>query len=123
MIFTEQQRQYLHSIVEEEDPHHNEGLSKQLKKLKKDLGAKTIKQNYRGTGAKKHRRQFWIRFANHSVIDVFLNDNDIQLGGVVWIDPRGNRVKPSPDRIKYEETPERTYEKVKTVLKHWVDGG
>lgn len=98
---------------------YNAELGKLLKGLKKTLGATSINTNYRGTGSKAYARQYWIRFANGAVLDVFLENGVILLGGVVWINPRGERVMPAPSRIEYT-VPSETYEKVVEVLRAWM---
>ncbi len=59
----------------------NASLAKKLKSLKKDLGATNIRQGYKGTGSKSHRRQIWVSFPNAS-IDIWLEEFTIKLGGV-----------------------------------------
>ncbi len=61
----------------------NTELAAALKGLKKDLGAVSIRQGYRGTGSKQHRRQVFIRFANQESIDLWLKEDRIELGGVI----------------------------------------
>jgi len=110
----------IQSASQEEMMEFNNGLSKELKKLKKNLGAKRIQQNYRGTGKQAHRRQFYIHFAEPAVIDVFLENDEIKLGGVVWINSKGERLKPVPSKVKYSNTPAETYKEVEKVLKEWL---
>lgn len=61
----------------------NTKLSKYLKNLKKDAGAISIKQNYKGTGSRKYRRQLYVRFSDNEVTDLWLEDNHIQTYGVI----------------------------------------
>jgi hypothetical protein len=60
----------------------NTALSKRLKLLKKDLGAVTVSQGYKGTGSRVYRRQIFVRFSNDKVIDLWLEDEYVLLGGV-----------------------------------------
>ena len=62
----------------------NTALAKLIPRLKKDLGAVTIRQGYKGTGAKSHRRQIFVRFANDQSIDIWLDAHVVRLGGVMY---------------------------------------
>jgi len=114
----------MESIKEAEAQDWNEfntKLSKLTKKLRKDAGAKSIRQNYKGTGNQKARRQLWINFKNGAVLDIWLDKGWVQFGGVVARHPAGDEY-PSPRIVKYEgKTPEQVYEKTKEILKAWAD--
>lgn len=93
----------------------NTALAKLLQKLKKDLGAEHVKQNYKGTGSQKHRRQIFVRFPWGS-IDLWLNNTKADLGGV--ISPLG---RPTP-AVPYENRrPEQVYADIVRHLKMWKD--
>jgi hypothetical protein len=62
---------------------YSEQLLNLLKNLKKDLGATNIRQSYRGTGTRKHRRQIFVRFSNEDSIDLWFESTCIGLGGVM----------------------------------------
>lgn len=63
----------------------NTALAKRLKSLKKDLGASNVRQGYKGTGSKAHRRQMWIDLPNaERPIDLWLNGAHVELGGVCY---------------------------------------
>lgn len=68
---------------EEDAMAFSNALSKEIKKHKKALNIKSIKQNYKGTGKQAHRRQLWIRFNNGEVIDIFLDGPLVRIGGVL----------------------------------------
>lgn len=62
---------------------YNTALAKLMQGLKRDIGAKAIRQNYRGTGSKAHCRQLYVTLADDRVIDVWLNSGHAELGGVL----------------------------------------
>lgn len=62
---------------------YNTTLAKLLQGLKKDLGATTIRQGYKGTGSKSFKRQIFVRFANDKHIDLWLESNRVECGGVI----------------------------------------
>ena len=98
-------------------------LAKRIGKgLKADLAAESIRQNYKGTGSKKHRRQLWIRFKSGAVIDIWLEERLVSFGGVV--SNGGGSPSPSPHSVLYKEkTPEQVYAEAMPILKAWADGG
>jgi hypothetical protein len=61
----------------------NTALAKMLQGLKKDLGAKNVRQNYKGTGSKKHARQLYVTFTNDVMIDLWLEAGVVNLGGCI----------------------------------------
>ena len=61
---------------------HTKALARELKRLKKDLGASNVRQGYKGTGSKAHKRQIWIR-TSQGVIDLWLEGAVVGMGGVV----------------------------------------
>ena len=78
-----------HAYLNEEeapslDPKEfNTQLAKLLQKLKKDAGAESLQQNYKGTGSQVHRRQLYTIFKSGAVIDLWLESDRLGLGGVV----------------------------------------
>ncbi len=100
--------------------HVNTALAKLLKGLKKETGAKSIQQNYRGTGRNAHCRQLWVRWNNGAVLDIWLEADYVKLGGIVWIDPTGDRTVPGTNVVKHGETAEETYQAVKAALEPWL---
>lgn len=65
----------------------NTRLARRLgRALKKELGASSVRQNYRGTGAQNnHRRQLWCRGLAglpHGFTDLWLEQAYCDLGGV-----------------------------------------
>jgi hypothetical protein len=101
---------------------YNTKLAKLMAKLKKEAGAKSIKQNYKGTGKQKARRQLWVRFKSGAVIDIWIDMGYVGLGGVVTNRPPGSDVLLSKKRIPYDNnTPEQTYAEVLKVLKPWAN--
>ena len=103
----------------EEFGQYNTELAKQMSKLKKDTGASTIQQNYKGTGSQAFRRQLWVRWEKlGAVIDLWLENGFIRLGGVVT---RGGNGTPNPKVIKYNGRPkEQVYADVVQALKGWL---
>jgi len=108
--------------AQEDWDEYNTKLMRLMKKLKKDAGATTIRQNYKGKGSQKARRQLWIRFKSGAVIDIWLDMGFVGLGGVVTNRPPGSDVTLSTKRISYEKrTPEQTYAEVVKVIKPWAN--
>ena len=60
-------------------------IAKALLPLKKAAGLASIRQNYKGTGSQKARRQLWIALANGSAVDVWLDAESYTIGGVTQI--------------------------------------
>jgi hypothetical protein len=68
-----------------DDAAFNAAMAKRLQGLKKDLGALNIRQGYRGTGSRAHRRQMWVTLPHaERPIDVWLEDAVVGLGGVCY---------------------------------------
>jgi hypothetical protein len=58
-------------------------LAKKLRSLKKELGADSVRQGYRGTGSASASRQIVINFPREDkMIDVWLETHNAKLGGV-----------------------------------------
>lgn len=92
------------------------------KGLKKDAGAATIRQNYKGTGRKKARRQLWVNFKSGATIDIWVDMGFVKLGGVVTRRPEGSETVLSKTKIPYgNQTPEQVYAEVAKVLKPWAN--
>ncbi len=99
----------------------NTKLAKLMQKLKKDAGAKSIAQNYKGTGSQAYRRQLWVHFASGAVIDLWLDKGYLKFGGVVMNGVPGAEGRSLPGGIKYEgKTPEHVYAEAAKHLKEWA---
>jgi hypothetical protein len=57
-------------------------ISKALVSLKKGAGLKSIRQNYKGTGTQRARRQLWIYLTDGRAVDVWLEADRYTIGGV-----------------------------------------
>lgn len=100
---------------------YNTALAKLMKRLKKDCGAKSIRQNYKGTGSQKAVRQLWVNFGNGAILDIWLNMGSVMFGGVVARHPEHDGTYPNPRTINHgDRTPEQTYRLVKDTLKKWL---
>lgn len=60
----------------------NTAMAKRLKSLKKDLSVLSVIQGYKGTGSRSCRRQIFVRFTNDKIIDLWLEESMVLLGGV-----------------------------------------
>ena len=58
-------------------------VSKELLKLRKAYGIKSIRQNYKGTGSKRASRQLFIKDVAGNMVDVWLERDYYQIGGVI----------------------------------------
>lgn len=67
-----------------------------LQKHKKACGISNMRQNYKGTGSRSHRRQIWITFKSETKrsIDIWLEDNQVSFFGVC---------RQGPERVNYEQ--------------------
>ena len=96
----------------------NAKLAKLFQKLKKDAKASSIKQSYKGTGSRKHRRQLWINFESEAVIDIWLEQDSVVFGGVV---ARGGG-NLSKTHVAYgDRTPEQVYAEAMPILRDWAN--
>jgi len=93
---------------------YNAALAKLLGKLKKDMGAKQVRQGYHGTGSQAHSRQMWVRLANGRLLDLWLEAGYVQIGGVI----RGTGLGENQRYIRHNgASPAETYAEVLRVLK------
>ena len=103
---------------------YNTTLAKLFQRLKKDAGATSVAQNYRGTGTQSYRRQLWVHFQSGAVIDLWLNARDLGLGGVVKNRPPADveaRVE-LPRVIEYgDKTPQQVYDEAMPLLRAWAN--
>lgn len=99
----------------------NTKLAKLMQRLKKDAGATSIAQNYKGTGSQKFRRQLWVHFKSGAVIDLWL-EKRLTFGGVVMRGPAGEFNHPIKAKyVSYEgHTPESVYAEAAKILKEWA---
>jgi len=104
------------------DPEEYTGrVAKELGRLKKSMGATSIRQNYKGTGSKRAARQLWIHFDNGAVQDIWVYPSKVELGrGVVHnrpskINPIGKTSVTLGGRDPYEAAVE-----VAEVLRAWA---
>lgn len=99
----------------EDDPNaFNSTLAKMMNKLKKDVGAENVRQNYKGTGKQAHRRQIFVRLPEHERggPDVWLDSGYVKVGGVIGVP------KEIPSVKKYEgSSPEEVYGWIRDTLK------
>jgi hypothetical protein len=99
---------------------YNTALAKLLQRLRQDAGAETIRQNYRGTGSRAYRRQLYVRFTNGSMIDLWLEDDRIELGGVVRRSASTDQAD-LPKFIRYaSKSPAEIYAEVAHALRSWA---
>lgn len=94
-------------------------LSKAIKKYKKRLGIKSIRQNYKGTGRNKHRRQLYLRFKNGAVMDIWLESSGVTFGGVVMRGGRGRK----PSSVPYNDrSAKEVSADVRREIHSWLHG-
>jgi len=100
---------------------YNTVLAKLCQKLKRDSGAKSITQNYKGTGKQSFRRQLWVTYKNGAVIDLWLEADSIRFGGVVTKRPEGGTYR-LPKGVAYgSKAPDQVYAEVAKELKAWAN--
>ena len=87
--------------------------------MKKDAGAETIRQNYRGTGSQKAVRQIFVRFRSGAVVDLWLRHGFLEFGGVV---ARGGGGPGLPKGVVYQSrTVEQVYQEALGHLQAWAN--
>lgn len=97
---------------------YNSKLAKLLNRLKKDVGAESVRQNYKGTGKQSHRRQLYVRLPFHERggPDVWLDSGFVQVGGVIPVP------KSIPSKHDYgDSSPEQVYQWIRDTLKAVVE--
>ena len=89
-------------------------LAKVLQRLKKDLGAEYVNQNYRGTGKRAHRRQLFVRWdGGKTAVDLWLEADRLQIGGVI-LAPASVKVR---EVLYGDKDPEQVYAAVLAALR------
>jgi len=94
----------------------NSALAKLCAKLKKDMGATAVRQNYKGAGGQKHRRQLYVTFKDIPGPDLWLDSGFARIGGVVFM--------PFADKtpIPYEgKTPAEVYAEILKRMRYAQD--
>jgi hypothetical protein len=117
-------RRLLHTLQEAEAPSdlkysddqeaYSAALAKLMAKLKKDIGATAVRQNYKGTGSKKHHRQIWVSLPGHprGGPDVWFENGFVRVGGIIAIP------KSIPSTRKFEnDSPAVIYGWIRDTLK------
>ena len=97
---------------------YNTKLAKLFQRLKKDAGATSVKQNYKGTGSQKHRRQLWCRYKSGAVMDLWLDGDAVRFGGVVT---NGGGTLSQKAVAYQDKTPEQVYAEASKVLNAWAN--
>jgi len=92
-----------------------------LRKKKGELGIRSFRQGYKGTGSQRAVRQIWLRFKNGAVIDVWIHPGGVAYGGVVGIHPSGVRRGPDPSSRKTTNNARKTADAVADDLKEWME--
>jgi len=102
------------SVTEDGSGEFNKKLAGLLKRLKRDIGATKIRQGYKGTGGRSHRRQIWIDQPDiDRGIDIWLEDSQIKLGGILYT---------GAGQIPYgDDSPEDVYKKLVSWFKLFID--
>lgn len=60
-------------------------VAKALLTHRKDVGITNVRQNYKGTGSQRARRQLWISFDDGRAVDVWLDADGFTVGGVTQL--------------------------------------
>jgi len=58
-------------------------IGRELMKLRRQYGIKSIRQGYKGTGRQRARRQLYCQLSNDRYVDVWLENTAYQIGGVM----------------------------------------
>lgn len=101
---------------------YNQKLAKLCQKLKKDAGAETIQGNYKGTGRQRFRRQVFVRFKSGAFLDLWLENDRLEFGGVAVRSAPGQEAKALQRGVPYKgRTPEEVYKEVAQILNAWAN--
>ena len=111
------------SKYDENPEAYNAQLAKLMAQLKRDksTGVTGIRQGYKGTGGKAHKRQIWAKVPSHERggPDIWLDSGFVKVGGIIDIP------KTIPSTKKYgDETPEAIYRWIADTMKQlktWQD--
>ena len=107
----------------------NNSLKKLLKGLKRDTGAKKIKQNYKGKGTRSARSQQVVEWEK-ATLGIWPDMGFVTLTGPrtsrgvydddgKWL--KTDRTPPTPAKIDYgNKTPEAIYKEILAALKKWL---
>ncbi len=103
-------------------------LSKKMKALKHLIGAKAIRQNYKGTGAQRAARQLFVVGAGKGgSVDVWLNSTGWKIGGVFnnrpYFGPEGKRkptTKPYQQKGPNRPTVDATWAELRAAMLNWA---
>jgi hypothetical protein len=102
---------------------YNAQLAKLMGQLKRDksTGVTGVRQGYKGTGSKAHKRQVWAKVPSHERggPDIWLDSGFVKVGGIIDIP------KTIPSTMKYgDESPEAVYKWISDTMKQlkvWQD--
>ena len=110
----------------------NDSLKKLLKGLKRDTGAKKIKQTYKGKGGEAARSQQLVEWSG-ATLGIWPDKGFVSLRGPrtsrevydadgKWL--KTDRTPPTTDRIDYgSKTPEAVYKEIVKALSEWLPKG
>lgn len=65
-------------------------IARELLKLRRAYGWAGVRQNYKGTGSQRAKRQLFIRLPTDEAVDVWLETQGYQIGGVTILWIKGN---------------------------------
>lgn len=65
-----------------------------LQRHKKACGISNMRQNYKGTGSRSHRRQIYITFKSEKRVDIWFEDDRVSFSGVC---------RQGPEMVRYEQ--------------------
>ena len=96
-------------------------VAKTLKRLKKSLGATTIRQGYKATGYSAGTSvQVFVRFPDESCCDIWLGPQSVTFRPLYGGPEHGCK----PANIETDGTdPEATYRQIESNLRTWLLGG
>jgi len=114
-------RELTAGMTPEEGEVFTRDIVKALQKKKRELGIKSMRQNYKGTGSRKAERQLWTRFTNGAVLDLWLSPEMVMYGGVVGIDASGNRTYPNPRKRPIRGNARRVADMIVDDVQAWFD--
>ncbi len=118
--------------VAEDHVAFNDSLKKLLKGLKRDTGAKKIKQTYKGKGGEAARSQQLVEWSG-ATLGIWPDKGFVSLRGPrtsrevynadgKWL--KTDRTPPATDRIDYgSKTPEAVYKEIVKALSEWLPKG
>lgn len=103
------------------DEDYTAAIAKLVQGLKREGHVESVRQNYKGTGKERARRQLWVNFTGGGVMDIWFNHTGVSFGGIVKRLPRGQGSGIALPNVPYNgRAPEAVWEDVRGWILAWL---